>query len=90
MRMPKLSILKFNCNNILIYFCRCEKIPKRACKTTYKNDCQKNKKCKTVYEEKCKAIPKKFCSNVKVCEILILYRCGEKSRNYSSLHNLFL
>ena len=53
--------IKFIC-----IFLRCEKVPRRQCKTTYKNDCQTKEKCEMVDHQKCKASPKKVCKNVKV------------------------
>lgn len=51
---------------MLLFILRCEKIPKRKCRTAYKNDCKTKEKCQTVYEEKCTSVPKEECKNVKV------------------------
>ena len=74
--------------NFVHFYFRCEKIPRRKCKTSFNEKCHKKKKCTTEYEEKCKSIPKKVCKDIKVSSKFFLFNF--QYSNYMYEHNTYL
>ena len=61
---------------------RCEKIPKRRCRTSYKNQCKVEKKCHTITKKKCTKIPKKQCQDVEECQTKYRKDCSKPTYSY--------
>ena len=74
--------ISFFINSSFVALIRCEKIPKRRCRTSYKDFCKVEKKCHTITKKKCTKIPKKQCQDVKDCQTKYRKECKKPTYSY--------